>query len=77
MLNLDTIDTDPTDELEEMIAGIKAQGHKVQVVDTVSKRAEPGVKVAGRSAGDRGDGNSLRRTCSASSKLPKPAGQDD
>jgi hypothetical protein len=41
MLNLDTIDDDSTDELEEMIAGIKAQGHKVRVVDTVSKKAEP------------------------------------
>ena len=45
MLNLDTIDTDPTDELEEMIAGIKAQGHKVRVVETVSKKAEPESKL--------------------------------
>jgi hypothetical protein len=33
MLNLDTIDEDSTEELEQMIADIKAQGHKVRVLE--------------------------------------------
>ena len=40
MLNMDTIDDDPTDELEEMITSIKAQGQKVRVVDTTPKRGD-------------------------------------
>jgi hypothetical protein len=45
MLNLDTIDEDSTEELEQMIKDIRAQGHNVRVT-------ESGVRQRGRTVAD-------------------------
>jgi hypothetical protein len=54
MLNLDTIDEDSTEELEQMIKDIRAQGHNVRVT-------ESGVRQRGRTVADDEPAQAQRR----------------
>jgi hypothetical protein len=80
MLNLDTIDQDSIEELEQMIADIKAAGHKVRVIEPKYKdEPEPallrGVETAAASSLEDlqrklGDPNSQSRTIEGVGKDP-------